>query len=249
MIERRMNNAQNKLTTVDYNILNYLLTNKQKIQEMSIHEISEKVYVSSASIVRLAQKLNYAGFSEMKYAMKSEREDNSDKFRSSISLLEEDIHDTLNLISEQNLEPIFESIKSSKRIFCYGTDWGEKTAANYLSRNFLACEIFIYQFPSITEFLWAIDDMKEDDLVIILSFSGDNTELKRLIPLLKAKNISILSITPLSGNFLSSESTFRLYYKATQLEITETDETEYNFFTSLNILIEFLFRYYHDNYY
>lgn len=248
-MQDRINNAQNKLTSTDFSVLNYLMAHKQEIQEQSIHDIAEAVYVSSASIVRLAKKLDFSGFSEMKYYMKSELEDNSEEFESSISLLKQDIQDTLNLISEQNLQPICQQIKDANRIFCYGTDWGEKNAASYLTRNFIACDIFMHQFPSITEFLWTLDQIKEDDLVIILSFSGDNEDLKRLIPLLKVKNVPIFSITPLSGNFLASEATYRLYYKATQLDISKTNETEYNFYSSLNVLIDFLFRYYHDNYF
>lgn len=248
-MQERINNAQSKLTSTDFNVLNYLMAHKEKIQFQSIHDIAEKVYVSSASIVRLAKKLGFSGFSEMKYFMKSEVEDTSEEFKSSISLLEQDIQDTLNLISEQNLQPICQQIIKAKRIFCYGTDWGEKNATSYLRRNFLACDIFMQQFPSITEFFWTVDQIEENDLVIILSFSGGNEDLKRLIPLLKVKKVPILSITPLSGNFLSSEATYRLYYKATQLNITKTNQTEYNFYSSLNVLIDFLFHYYHDNFF
>src|SRR5699024_7180544 len=89
-MQERINNAQNKLTTTDFNVLNYLMTNKQKIQNQSIHEITEKTFTSSASIVRLAKKLGFSGFSEMKYYIKSELEDNSEQFKSSISLLEQE---------------------------------------------------------------------------------------------------------------------------------------------------------------
>jgi len=248
-MQERINNAHRQLTTTDFSILNYLITHKEKIQNQSIHKIAEDVFVSSASIVRLAKKLGFAGFSELKYYMKAETEDNSEEFKSSISLLEQDIQDTLNLISEQNLQPICQQMKQAKRIFCYGTDWGEKFSVSYLARNFLACNIFMHQFPSITEFLWTLEQMNEDDLVIIISFSGNNDDLKRLLPLLKVKNVPVFSITPLSGNFLSSEASFRLYYKSTKLDITKTNETEYNFYSSLNVLIDFLFRYYHDNYF
>lgn len=249
MIESRINKAQHHLTDTDYTILNYLIANKQTIQDMSIHEIADKAYVSSASIVRLAKKLDYSGFSEMKYSMKSESEENSAEFKSSLSLLEQDISDTLNLVSEQNLQPICQSLHEARKIYVYGTDWGEKMAADYLVRNFMACGLLIHQIPSTTEFMWTLDQVTDDDLVIIISFSGENSTVKRTIPTLLAKNVRILSITPLSGNYLASHSTHRLYYKLTQLDIHKTTETEYNFYTSLNVLTEFLFRYYNDYYY
>ena len=72
----------------------------------------------------------------MKYYIKSELEANSEQLKSSISLLEQDIKDTLNLISEQNLQPICKQIQNTNQIYCYGTDWGEKNATSYLTRNF-----------------------------------------------------------------------------------------------------------------
>ena len=249
MLINRINSAQGKLTDTDFNVLNYLMTHKQDIENMSIHEIAEKAYVSAASIVRVAKKLDFSGFSELKYSLKNEHNDQTDNFKSSISLLEQDIHDTLNLIMEQNLLPICQQIGTAKRILIYGTDWGEKSAASYFARNFVACNILIYQIPSITEFLWSLEQMNENNLVIILSFSGDNPDLKRLIPSLKMKNIPVLSITPLSGNYLSSNSTFRLYYKVTDLDFKNAEKTEYNFFSPLYVLTDFLFRYYHDNYF
>lgn|SRR5699024_1841163 len=249
MMQERINHAQNQLTSIDFNILNYLMSNKKDIQNQSVHEIAERTFVSTASVVRLSQKLGFSGFSELKYHIKQELEDNSEGFESSIAILKEDIQDTLNLVSEQNLQPICQKFQSAKRIFCFGTGWGEKNAASYLTRNFLACEFFIHHLPSITEFLWTIDQMSETDLVIIISFSGQSEELRRMIPILKVKNVSILSITPLSGNYLSTEADNRLYYKATHLDINKTNQTEYNFYSSLNVLIDFLFRYYHDNFF
>src|SRR5699024_12248968 len=110
------------------------MTNKQKIQNQSIHEITEKTFTSSASIVRLAKKLGFSGFSEMKYYIKSELEDNSEQFKSSISLLEQDIKDTLNLISEQNLKHICKQIKNTKKIYYNKTKWIKKKTNNYNMR-------------------------------------------------------------------------------------------------------------------
>src|SRR5690625_5289502 len=248
MLNQRINNSQEDLTKTDYQILNYLMAHKEKVLDMSIHEISEKTFVSAASIVRLAKKLNFSGFSELKFSLRSEIEEDSVHFKSSISLLEDDINDTLNLISEQNLIPICQEFSRAKNIFVYGTDWGEKVGVSYLARNFIACNIYSSQFPSITEFHWALDNISEDDLVVIISFSGSASHLKEVIPSLKIKNVPILSITPLSGNYLASEATYRLYYKGTNLTDRQSSQTEYNFFSSLSILIEFLYRYYNDNF-
>lgn len=249
MLDNIINEHYHILTPTDFDILGYIMANKKEVSEMSVQELADKSYVSSASIVRFAKKIGLNGFSELKYQLKSELTQTSENFESSVSLLKNDIEDTINLLSEQNLEPLIHKIKKSNKIFCYGTDWGEKLSTEFLIRNFISNHIFMNTIPSMTEMYWTIDKLTSNDLMIILSFSGESEELRKVVTQLKTRNIPVLSITPLSGNFLSSEATYRLYYQSTHLDTVAHPETEYNFFTSLNVLIDFLFRSYHDYYY
>lgn len=245
----RINKNHDNLTTTDFTIIQYILSNKDSISLMSIQELSDKIYISPASIVRLAKKLQYSGFSEMKYELKNNLEINGESSEDSIISLEKDIKETLNFISAQNLDPIAKKIDEAKRIFSFGTDWGERLTAQHLSRNFLACNIFIHQIPSNTEFLWLENQFNENDVCIIISFSGENEYIKSFIPQLKAQGVTIISITPLSRNFLSSISDFNLYYHTTMINIDSDSRSDYNFYSSLFVLTDYLFRFYYDNYY
>lgn len=248
-LEERVNANYNELSKTDFTILNYLIANKQEVVYMSVEKLSSLTYVSGASIVRFAKKLNFSGFAELKYFIKEEIREQENTVETSTNLLKMDIEETIKLISHTNLYPICESISKADRIFSYGTDWGERISSDYLVRNFMAADVFIHAVPSLTEINWLINKMNPNDLVIIFSYSGERPHVTDVISQLKIRNVPVISVTPLVSNFLSSEANYQLYYKATQLENDPDSVKEYNFFTTLNVLIDFLFRYYYDNFY
>lgn len=247
-LEEKINTYYSQLSKTDFIISNFIISNKGKIITMSVDDISSSVFVSPASVVRFAKKLQFSGFSELKYFLKEEIDEQIKHDETSTSLLKKDIEETTNLVSQTNLHPICECIQNADRVFSYGTDWGERVSSEYLVRNFMMTDVFIQSIPSLTEMNWLIDKMNPSDLVIIFSYSGDRSPLKTIISQLKVRNIPVVSITPLSNNFLSSEATYRLYYKSTQLQQDSNGLKEYNFFTTLNLLTEYLFRYYYDNF-
>lgn len=247
-LEERINTYYSKLSKTDFAISNFIISNKSKVITMSVDEIATVVFVSSASVVRFAKKLDFSGFSELKYFLKEEIDVHVRHDETSTYLLKKDVEETTNLVTQTNLQPICKCIKEADRVFSYGTDWGERVSSEYLVRNFMVTDVFIHSVPSLTEMNWLIDKMNPTDLVIIFSYSGERSPLKTIISQLKVRNIPVVAITPLSNNFLSSEATYRLYYKSSQLKQDPNGLKEYNFFTTLNLLTEYLFRYYYDNF-
>lgn len=247
MLNDLVNKHYHLLTPTDFEIFKYIISNKEKVCELSIQDLANETFVSSASIVRFAKKIGLEGFSELKYQLRLDLEQSTPSNCNSISLLRNDVEETLDLMLAQNLDPIVKKIKSANKIFCFGTDWGEKLSVQFLSRNFMSNNIFMNIIPSITEMYWVLDQLSSDDLLIIVSFSGEDENLKKIITQLKSRNIPILSITPFSNNFLASEACYRMYYKSTPLGTISHPNTEYNFFTALHLSIDFLFRYYNDS--
>ena len=65
------NNILNTLTQSELSILQYIDTHTSEVLNMSIHELSEKVFFSTATILRLCKKLNFSGYSELKFSLKN----------------------------------------------------------------------------------------------------------------------------------------------------------------------------------
>lgn len=248
-LETFINANRSKLSENDLDILSYILANKESVTHTGIHDLSLQSHTSKSTIVRLTQKLGFTGFSEFKYYLKNEKKKETLSVKNNLALLESDIKETMSLVSQTNMHPLCEAISLANRVFIYGTGWGEKKAADDFTRNFMSCNVFIIPIPSVTELNWNIDSFTKDDLVIFISFSGENLELEDNITKLKLRGVPFCSVTPLSQNYLSSQSTYQLYYQFTHLQIDNDPAKEFNFFITLNIVIDSLFRFYLDHYF
>ena len=246
---KRMNEHQTKLTKNDIDILSYLINQVETIKDMPINEIALLTHVSQSTLVRLAQKLEYSGFTEFRFHLKSSSPNQQKNIQEypNTQLLELDIQNTLSLLKKIDLSSITRAIHDCQRIFIYGTGWGEKNAASDLTRNFLSSGIFLTKFPSLTELKWNRHLISDNDLIIIISFSGENDELIDIISELKMRQVNICSITPLHQNRLSQLAHYSLYYHFTDLSIKH-GSNDYNLFVTLYMVTDALFRRYLDDY-
>lgn len=64
------NSILNTLTQSELSVLQYIDVHSNEVLTMSIQELSEKVFFSTATILRLCKKLNLSGFSELKFTLK-----------------------------------------------------------------------------------------------------------------------------------------------------------------------------------
>ncbi|MFA5720098.1 MAG: hypothetical protein WC939_03470, partial [Acholeplasmataceae bacterium] len=62
----------NSFTVSELYVFTYLDKNKEEVIDLSVKELSDKTFVSTATVMRVAKKLGYSGFTELKYAIKQE---------------------------------------------------------------------------------------------------------------------------------------------------------------------------------
>ncbi|MFD1319053.1 MurR/RpiR family transcriptional regulator [Loigolactobacillus zhaoyuanensis] len=247
--EEVINTNIERLTQTDISILHFIIENKQKCIALKASELAELTYSSTAGLTRLSKRLGFSGFSELRFFLAQELSETKHAKQNYSKLLTNDIQQTLKLIAQTDLYPIAQSISSAHRIYVFGTDWGEQRAAETLARNFLGCNQPFSIIPSITELNWTVQFMTENDLLILISFSGEDVELNHISNQLKLKSIPTLSITPLTKNSLSTKTTYNLYYQTTKIELSDNPNLEYNYFAALELTVDALFRYYVDNIY
>lgn len=247
--EEVINTNISHLTQTDLSILHYIIQNKKQCASLKANELANLTYTSPAGLTRLSKRLGFPGFSEMRFFISQEIQENHNYNQNSFKLLKDDIAQTLRLIEQTDIVPILKKIHEANRVYVYGTDWAEKRAAENLARNFLGCNIPFIQIPSVTELNWTISFLNEQDLLIFISFSGENQRINEISTQLALKSVETLSITPLSKNSLSTKTTYNLYYQMSKLELSEDSQLEYNYFSSLELICDAIFRYYVDNFY
>lgn len=245
-LETLMNKHYSKLSENDLDILGYILKNKDAVQHMTIMEVAKLTLTSKSTILRLAKKLGFSGYSEFKYYLREEKNHSAvDLNKISFSELQTKDEDvTKKMFHQTAIQPILSALHESRHIFCYGTGWGQRDALSDFRRSLVVLNKFPIVLNSLKELDIAVNQSITDkDLVIILSLSGDIEKAENLINSLVLKQIPILSITNLRNNHIASKATFNLYFQTTPININ--DEEVYSFFPVYTIM-DLLYRAYVD---
>ncbi|MDF7637996.1 MurR/RpiR family transcriptional regulator [Lactobacillus sp. ESL0791] len=246
-IEELINQYADDLTTTDTQILDFMLNNKKLVRSLTITELAKKTYTSPSSLTRLAKRLHFSGFSEMKFCFENEKPQEKVLSTNTYQMLTQDINATIKSLEQKNWQPILSKIHDAQNIYVYGTDWGEKIAAQLLVRNFFAQRQNMIFIPSITELKWKVQTITKQDLVFLISYSGKNAELKGIIQLLQLSKAFSVSITPISQNWLSSATDYNIYYYIRNLNLNRDNTLEFNHFSPLYLTIDLLFRKFIDS--
>ena len=125
------------LTDTERTVLEYILDHLDTVQTEGVRGVARANYTSTSTIMRLARKMNYSGFVDMCYKLRSftetphqtmqEEEDFLNGF-STQSLLNYNTYTQLKICAEKLLE------QRDKMIFVYGTGFSG-TVATYLTQK------------------------------------------------------------------------------------------------------------------
>jgi RpiR family glv operon transcriptional regulator len=223
-LEMLINKNYDQLNETDLSTLHYIIDHKRECAEQSITELAKSCKISKSSILRTAQKLGFSGFSEFKYSLKNDIEPEKNPDMDYIQQTIADIRKTMDLFNKTDLGSIYEKIHLAKNIFAYGTGWAQRNAINELERNFLNSGKMIHNLVAKRELEMIIPYLNEEDLLIIVSLSGDISNIIDNIRFLSMKNVPILSITNtrFDHNELANLVPYNLYFLATEYPIHKT---------------------------
>lgn len=206
------------------NVIDYILKQGTAIKKMTTKEIAEKTYTVPSTLVRIAKKLHYNGWNDLKEDFLRESEyleshfcnidanipfHNNDSIMSIASkiaeLKTESIQDTLSLITHDDLQKAISIIRKTSCIHLFA-----------VSNNLLITQEFKHNMSRINkevhihglqnEIFFNAALAREDSCAMIISYSGETGALKEVMHTLKNKNIPTIVITSIGDNTLSKEA-------------------------------------------
>lgn len=195
----------------DIKLYSYIMQEKTDFIEKNLKEFSKKSKFNESSIVNFAKKIGLDGYSELKYLIKWEREKIVDFDENEIDYTYNDISLSMNMIKGLNLDGLFESLYNTNKIYLIYTGYIQKNLAEELKRNFLNIGIIAYTLDIKNDLDLLNKNIKRYDILIAISFSGENTILLDFIKKIR-KKIILVSITKLSNNKLSQISDYNLSF-------------------------------------
>lgn len=238
-----------KLPKNQKKIAKYYLDNIDQVLFMNVQEAAKATSSNVAAIVRLAQRLGFSGFTEMRDELIASFQTRL-KTKNVFPLIDQsnfkddtltavanqdicNINDTLNLIERDNFEKVVDCILNSERVFTVG-----------LGISHLLSHIISYQLNQLgifsntltnnqSTFLEQILFMNKKDVLIVLSFPPYSKGTIEAVKYAKEKKIKVIAITNKISAPVSLYSDFSLIVKSDNMLFT-------NSFAAISVLINAL---------
>lgn len=242
-IEELLNAHFDQFSENEKHVCRYLANHYTECAQKSLEEFANCCNVSKTLLVRFAKKLGLSGYSELKARIKLERKESVRSTQGLLADVTDSYHKMMDDLLKKNLTPLFEKLYGANRVFIYAAGDSQRSVAGEMKRIFLpAKEMIPLQGPDMGEVLCRIGT--PEDLVFMISLSGESEEAVRLAEALKVKAVPAVSITRLQNNTLASLCGENLYISSIRLPISF--QLQYEIATPYFILIEFLFLSYQD---
>lgn len=114
-------------------------------------------------------------------------------------------------VKGMDMKEICDHIHNARRLFVFGTGETQQAVGQMIKRMFMNAKRFFITLYGETELFMALNDMDEDDVVIMISLSGENELAVKAAKMMKARGVYTVSLTQLSDNMLARLCSKSLY--------------------------------------
>lgn len=225
-----------ELNELELMVYRYILEHMEKVYNMTIRELSDNCHVSTSTILRGLNKLGYSGYSEFKYALKTELSQNRQSFEAFYDANVQ-VDAFLKKVNNESyhavLDPAVDLILTSKHLVFTGIGTSG-TLGTYGSRYFSNLKFNAY---AITDpFIPVPTKGFDTTLVITLSVSGETTEIIKQIEDFKRYGAKILSITNDQHSTIAQMADFNISYYMPEVSGPDPTDAAINLTTQVPVI-------------
>lgn len=201
-------------------IIAYMFAQRGNIRDKTTKKIAEETYTHPSTLIRIAKKLGYQGWVELRDVFCEEidylnrhfqdidanypfqEQDHVITIASKLAALNQTtIHDTLSLLDKDELEKAAVLLTQADDIKIFA-----------INNNLSLCHDFKSQMIRIGKHvdLCTVDqgyeaaNTNEKTCAIIISYTGETQEMVSILPILKSRNTPILVLTSIGDNSVAS---------------------------------------------
>lgn len=213
-----------KFSAVEQSVIKYILDNPKDIVNMSIRELANKTFTSSAAIFRLCQKCGLKGYTEFKIKFISEvnrtsdfendelekpirdlhrpingKDDVKSVVRKMAFLQIEAIEETKNEINYKQLERVADMMNAAGQIVFFGFDLNyyisQSTVYHLVQTGMVQTGKPAVVYETVNNQVAKAVMFKKEDVAILISRTGENKNLIRISQVLKRKGAKIILLS------------------------------------------------------
>ncbi|MBC9702373.1 MAG: MurR/RpiR family transcriptional regulator, partial [Leuconostoc sp.] len=151
-----------QLNDSEAEVLRFMKKNRQSLKNIGIRDVAKASYVSTATIINMAKKIGYSGYSELVFALGNSQSDITMPSTFSNEEKEAFIH--------------LMSAYRDKRIMILGSGFSQNLA-NYFSESL---NLYGFRATANSHLEFLRQQVQQDILLFIISNSGDTVRLAEL---------------------------------------------------------------------
>lgn len=207
-----INNRAGNLTPSQRKLLDFILEHDEEAVFFNVHELSQRVRVSVATVVRLSKALGFKGFPEFQQKLRSlfkeklttisrlakTRPDEAGDGRILLDVMRRDIDnitETMHQVSTDDFRKFVDFLNSAERIVIVGLRSTHSLAVFMaVALEFLQREVWIVR-PGIGDMWDRMFRLKSGDVVVGISFPRYTRETVRVLAYAKSRQLRTLAIT------------------------------------------------------
>jgi DNA-binding MurR/RpiR family transcriptional regulator len=203
-------------------IIDYMFKQRENIKNKTVKQISNETYTHPSTLIRVGKKLGYHGWIDLRDTFLKEidylnshfnnidanlpftEQDNIVTIANKMALLNQmTISDTLSLINNDELQKATNLLKKATLIKIFS-----------INNNLILCHDFKTKMNRIGRKVdivmvdpeYEAESCNSETCAIVISYSGENEGIIRLLPFLKRRKTPIIVLTSIGDNTLSKSA-------------------------------------------
>ncbi|WP_066648491.1 MurR/RpiR family transcriptional regulator [Christensenella timonensis] len=220
------------LSNTERQIFNYVVKNMHKVKKMSIRELATACFVSTTTLFRFVKKLGFSGYAEFTAMIQltemSSREITIPNVMHKENYQEEylkNVIEAVKVISNDKIEKFNRIMDRYPKVYILGCGLSEDVA-RYIRRILMVLGYDVETPVEDYEIASIVKRIKREDVLLVLSYSGNNKILARYIEqIVTVATPTIISITRADNNIIQNMSDLNFYIFADDVSYDDLDIT------------------------
>ncbi|MDM5297165.1 MurR/RpiR family transcriptional regulator [Bacillus pumilus] len=218
VLDKLVNEYYEELNKNDLHMIKTIHEHIEEMKAMKIQDLANYAHTSISSIHRLAKKIGFDGYSDLKSYIKLNHF-TEETTQDLMKLLDQDIHQTRKYMEQLDFCQLNQLIDRAPYIYIYGTGTAQLDLANDVQRQLWSLHKKSQVIRSKRDLTDGIVEISEDDLLFIISLSGESKNIDEIIQVMKTRNIKFISMTTLRNNVLAQNAMFNIYVSSTPFHL------------------------------
>lgn len=213
---------QTEFSAAEKSLIAFLLEHPRAIKTETIKEISAKTFVHPSTFIRVAKKLGFSGWLELKAAFLEEQQYMNSHFenvdanlpfqrqdgiltiaKKLANLEQTTITDTLSLLHHNSLQQAKQLLLQAKQIKIFASNANTLISQDFvlkmrrIHKNVIVCD-------TVGEHAYEAANSDGETCALLISYTGENQVISEVAHILVKKNVPFIGITSIGDNTLAA---------------------------------------------